>query len=119
MNYSSYDVTMNLTHPKHMGPLDSPYAGSGKNILALEKTIGAGDVTRGGTFEQAMLQALDKVSDAHKYAEDLAQTAIIDPDAVDAHDVTVAETMASMSFNITSNILNRLVQSWRDIINTR
>jgi flagellar hook-basal body complex protein FliE len=99
--------------------MDSPYAGSGKNILALEKTIGAGDVTRGGTFEQAMLQALDKVSGAHKYAENLAQTAIIDPDAVDAHDVTTAEAMASMSLNITSNILNRLVQSWRDIINTR
>jgi flagellar hook-basal body complex protein FliE len=119
MNYSSFDVTMNLTHPKHLGPLDSPYAGSGKNILALEEKIGAGDVTRAGTFEKAMLQALDKVSGAQKYADDLVQEAIVNPDAVDAHDITVAEAMASMSFNITSNILNRLVQGWRDIINTR
>jgi len=115
----SYEVSMVRTHPGHMGPLDSPYAGSGKNILALEKKIGAENITRAGTFEQAMLQALDKVSDTHRYAEDLAQEAIINPDAVDAHDVTIAESMASMSLNIAGNILNRLVQSWRDIINTR
>ena len=115
----SYEITMVRTHSGHMGPIDSPYAGSGKNILALEEKIGAGAATRAGTFEQAMLQALDKVSGAHKYAENLAVEAIINPDAVDAHDVTVAESMASMSFNITSNILSRLVQSWRDIINTR
>ena len=114
-----YDVTMVLTHPKHMGPLDSPYAGSGKNIIALRDKIGAGNVTRAGTFETAMLQALDNVSGAHKYAEDLTQEAIINPDSVDAHDISIAESMASMSFNITSNILNRLVQGWRDIINTR
>ena len=119
-----YNVTMVRTHPMHVGPwpqgaFDSPYTGSGKNILALEEKIGAGDITRAGTFEKAMLQALDKVSGAHKYAENLALEAITNPDAVDAHDITVAESMASMSLNITGNILSRLVQSWRDIINTR
>ena len=115
----TYSVTMLRTHPDHMGPLDSPYAGSGKNILALEKKIGAEGVTRAGTFETAMLQALDKVSGAQKYADIMQQEAIVNPDGVNAHDITIAEAMASMSLNITSNILNRLVQGWRDIINTR
>ena len=115
----NFDITMIQTHPKHMGPIDSPYFGSGKKILALEEKIGAGDVTRAGTFEKAMLQALDKVSGAEVYADKLVQEAIVNPDAVDPHDITVAEAMAGMSFNITSNILNRLVQGWRDIINTR
>jgi len=114
-----YDVSMVQTHSKHMGPLNSPYAGSGKKILALEEKIGVGDVTGAGTFKDAMLQALDKVSGAQNYAESLIQEAIVNPDAVDAHDITVAEAMASMSLNITQNILNRLVQGWRDIINTR
>ena len=119
MMIDTYNVTMLRTHPNHTGPLESPYTGSGKNILALEKKIGAEDVTRAGTFEQAMLQALDKVSGAHKYAEDLVQEAIVNPDGVNVEDITIAEAMASMSLNIAGNILNRLVQGWRDIINTR
>ena len=99
--------------------MESPYAGSGKKILALEEKIGAGDVTGGGTFQKAMLQALDNVSGAEKYADKLVQEAIINPDAVSVHDITIAEAMAGMSLNITSNILNRLVQGWRDIINVR
>ena len=112
-------ISMVRTHPNHMGPLDSPYAGSGKNILALEKTIGADGVTRAGTFEQALLQSLDKVSGAQQYASNLQQEAIINPDSVDVHDITIAQAEASMSLNITRTILSRLVQGWRDLINTR
>ena len=113
------EVSMLRTNPNHMGPLDSPYAGSGKNILALEKKIGAEGVTRAGTFETAMLQALDKVSGAQQFASTLQQEAIINPDSVDIHDITIAQAEASMSLNITRNILSRLVQGWRDLINTR
>ncbi|MDR2478691.1 MAG: flagellar hook-basal body complex protein FliE [Treponema sp.] len=113
------EVSMLRTNPNHMGPLDSPYAGSGKNILALEKKIGAEGVTRAGTFETVMLQALDKVSGAQQFASTLQQEAIINPESVDIHDITIAQAEASMSLNITRNILNRLVQGWRDLINTR
>ena len=115
----SFDVSMLRTHPDHMGPLDSPYAGSGKNILALEKKIGAEGITRAGAFETAMLQALDKVSGMHQYTSDLQKEAIINPDSVNVEDVTIAQTKANLSLNIARNVLNRLVQGWRDIINTR
>jgi len=112
-------ISMFQTNPKHMGPLDSPYAGNGKNILALEKKIGAEGITRAGTFEHAMLQALDKVSGAQQYASALSQEAIINPDAVDIHDLSIAQAEANMSFNAARNILSRMVQGWRDLINAR
>jgi flagellar hook-basal body complex protein FliE len=114
-----YQTIMVRTHPKHMGPIDSPYAGSGKNILALEQKIGAEGITRAGTFEQAMLQALDKVSGAQQYVGFLEEEAIINPDSVDIHDITIAQAEASMALNVTRNVLSRLVQGWRDLINTR
>jgi len=113
------NISMLQTHPNHMGPLDSPYSGSGKNILALEKKIGADSVTGAGTFEHAMLQALDKVSGAQQYASALSQEAIVNPDSVDIHDITIAQAEASMSLNAARNILSRLVQGWRDLINAR
>jgi len=115
----NYATTMIRTHPKHMGPPDSPYIGSGNKIIALEKKVGAQDVTRAGTFEQVMLQALDKVSGQQQIVSDLEKEAIINPDSVDIHDITIAQSLASMSFGITRNVMSRLVQGWRDLINTR
>ena len=115
----NYATTMVRTHPKHMGPVDSPYAGSGKNMLALEKKIGAEGITRDGTFHQVMLQALDKVSGAQQFVSALEKEAIINPDSVDIHDITIAQAEASMALGITRNVLSRLVQGWRDLINTR
>jgi flagellar hook-basal body complex protein FliE len=118
-NDTNYMVSMLRTHPNHMGPLDSPYAGSGNNILNLQKKIGAEGITGAGSFEKAMLQALDKVSGMQQYTSNLQREAIINPDSVDVHDITIAQAQANMSLNITRNILNRVVQGWRDIINTR
>ena len=102
-----------------MLPADSPYFGTPNKAIALEKKIGAQHVTRAGAFEHAMLQALDKVSGTQHFASDLQTEAIINPDSVDVHDVTMAQAEASMALNITRNILNRLTQGWRDLINTR
>jgi flagellar hook-basal body complex protein FliE len=114
-----YATTMLRTQPKHMGPVDSPYFGSGNKVIALEKKIGAEGVTRAGAFERAMLQALDKVSGAQQHVSNLEKEAIINPDSVDIHDITIAQAEAGMALGITRNILSRLVQGWRDLINTR
>jgi len=114
-----YQTTMIRTDPRHMGPVDSPYSGSGNNILALRDKIGADGITRAGTFEDVMLQALDKVSGAQNFVSELEKEAIINPDSVDIHDITIAQAEASMSFSIVRNVLSRLVQDWKDLINTR
>ena len=115
----NYATVMMRTHPKHMGPIDSPYAGSGNKVISLEKKIGAEGITRADTFQYSMLQALDKVSGAQQFAGALEREAIINPDSVDVHDITIAQSMANMSLGISRNILSRLVQGWRDLINTR
>jgi len=115
----NYATEMARTHPKHMGPVDSPYFGNGNKVIALEKKIGAEGITRAGTFEHAMLQALDKVSGQQQFTTNLEREAIINPDSVDIHDITIAQAESSMSLGITRNVLSRLVQGWRDLINTR
>jgi flagellar hook-basal body complex protein FliE len=95
------------------------YNGSGKGLAALGEVAGAESVMKDGSFDSTMLKALDKVSGYQQKADYMAQQAILDPDSLDAHDVSNAQAMASMSLNITRTILNRIVQSWRDIINTR
>jgi flagellar hook-basal body complex protein FliE len=129
VNSGWYDVvsgslSMRMTHPKHLsaGVYTRPggFTGPvGQSITGLEKITGAGAVTRAGTFEETMLLALDRVSAEDKFAGDLAQRAITEPDTVDIHDLTIAQAKAAMSLDITRNILSRLVQGWRDIINTR
>jgi flagellar hook-basal body complex protein FliE len=121
---SGDQVTMRLTHPRHL-PADAytrpgGFTGQpGQTVINLEKITGAGAITRAGSFEEAMLQALDQVSAVDKAASGLAQRAIIEPDTVDIHDLTIAQAKAGMSLDITRNVLSRLVQGWRDIINTR
>jgi flagellar hook-basal body complex protein FliE len=118
---------MTITHPKHMVSKNGPYtvggdtfaAGRGEVISELGNKIGAEAVLRSGTFEDVMLQTLDNVSAEKQFADNLIQQAIIDPESVDSHDITIAQAKASMSLNITRTILNRVVQGWKDIINTR
>ena len=113
------DLSLTTTHPKHMSFNSESYLNQGSKITEMGKKIGADAVTRSGTFQEAMLQALDKVSGYQQFASSLHEAAIIDPDSVDIHDITIAQAEASMSLNITRNVLSRLVQSWRDLINTR
>lgn len=114
-----YSMQMKLTHAKHTTPPDSPYFGTPNKVLALSDKIGAGHVTGAGTFEVAMLQALDKVSSAQLTASDKQKEAIINPGSIDIHDVTIAQAEASMALGVARNIMSRLVQGWRDLINTR
>lgn len=115
----NYAHELRATHPKHFSVPDSPYFGNGSKAIHLQKTVGAEGITRAGTFEHSMLQALDKVSDANIFASKLQQEAIINPDTVDIQDITIAQAQSDMALGITRNILSRLVQGWRDLINTR
>jgi flagellar hook-basal body complex protein FliE len=120
-------VPMAITHPKHLVPLKGPYTvggnafapGRGAVVSELENKIGAEAVIRSGTFEDTMLRALDKISGEQQFASNLAQAAITDPGSIDPHDITIAQAKAAMSLNIARTVLNRVVQGWKDIINTR
>ena len=112
-------LPINITHQDHIVGKPADFLALGNKISETGKKIGADAVIRSGTFADAMLGALDKVSAHHQFASGLHQAAIIDPDSVDIHDITIAQAQANLSLNITRNVLNRVVQAWRDLINTR
>jgi flagellar hook-basal body complex protein FliE len=112
-------VSMKVTHPNHFALNPAAPGNIGKNIIELKEKTGADAVVRSGVFEKTMLQALDRVSGDQQLASELSRQAVTDPGSVDVHDITIAQAKASMSLNITRNILSRLVQDWRDLINTR
>jgi flagellar hook-basal body complex protein FliE len=95
------------------------YNGTGAGIASLGKTIGADGVMKDGNFSETMLKAMDKVSSYQQQYDHIVQQAMIAPDSVNVEDVAMAEAQAAMSLNIARTILNRVVQAWKDIINTR
>ena len=113
------DLPLKVTHPNHMASETADFLAEGSKIVQTGNKIGADAVIRSETFWEALLGALDKVSAYQQFASSLNQAAFLDPDSVDPHDITVAQAEASMSLNLTRNVLSRLVQSWRDVINTR
>lgn len=73
----------------------------------------------GASFENALLKALEGVDAYQAKSEDLLQQMVVDPDSVDAQDVTIAMAEANLSLNLAKTILSRVVTAWKDVINTR
>jgi len=113
------DLPLKVTHPAHMASATADFLAEGNMISETGRKIGSDMVIRSGTFGDAMLGALDKVSAQHQFSSNLNQAALLDPDSVNVEDVSIAMARANLSLNLTRNVLNRLVQSWRDLINTR
>ncbi|MDR1596215.1 MAG: flagellar hook-basal body complex protein FliE [Treponema sp.] len=119
-------IPMVITNPKHMVPKGGPFSigghaaqGRGSLISEMGTMIGSDAVLRSGSFEDVLLRALDKVSAEQQFSADLVQKAITDPGSLDPQDITIAQAKAGMSLNIARTLLNRVVQGWKDIINTR
>lgn len=81
--------------------------------------LGEGSAVKGPSFEDALLKAMDGVNAYQMENTSLVQQMLVDPDSVDAHDVTLAMSRANMSLNIARTVLDRVVRAWRDLINTR
>jgi len=95
----------------------SEFAGRMGSILGGAEEGAA--ASEGGSFEDALLKALDGVNAYQSKAGDLEQQMIVDPDSVDAQDVTIAMAEANLSLNLAKTILSRVVTAWKDVINTR
>jgi len=112
-------LPLTQTHPEHIGGGTSSFQNKGSEIVELGRKIGAGGVIRPGLFENMLVSALDNVSALHQNASNLAEQALINPDSVNVEDITFAQQEAQLSLDLTRNVLNRIVQGWRDLINTR
>ncbi len=81
--------------------------------------MGALEEQPAATFEDAMFSAMNGVNADQIDSSKLIETMMTNPDAVDAHDVTIGMAKANMSLSITRTVLSRVVQAWKDVINTR
>jgi flagellar hook-basal body complex protein FliE len=112
-------IAMAMTNPRHMMPSAARSLSSGESISALGNKVGAEAVLGTGSFEDAMLAALDAVNADQNESSGLMEAMVVDPDSVDAHDVTIAMAKANLSLNITRTVLDRIVRGWKEVINTR
>jgi flagellar hook-basal body complex protein FliE len=108
---SQLNYTANVGAGQSAGSLGAVLGGS-----AAETEDGKAE---GASFENALLKAMDGVNAYQTKGDDLLQAMIVDPDSVDAQDVTIAMSEANLSLNLAKTILSRVVTAWKDVINTR
>ena len=98
-----HDVPLARTRAGH-------FAGSGD---AVQRTDGD------EAFSRMLFDSLGEVSRLEQAHTDLSIQAIIDPDSVHPHDVTIAANQASLALSLTRNVIDRVVQAYREITNLR
>ena len=70
-------------------------------------------------FRSMMFDGLNNVNQLQRNHAQLSLRAIIDPESVNPHDVTIAGAKANMSLNIARNVVDRVIRAYRDVINIR
>ena len=71
------------------------------------------------SFGSLLLDSLNSVNAMQQTSEALSVQSIVDPESVNTHDVTIAAAKASMSLSITKNVVDRVIQAYREIQNLR
>jgi len=110
------------TNPMHYtadgltGPLGG---GDAVNPASTSTKAPSAGAKSAASFEDALLKAMDGVNASQNKSEDMVQQMLVEPDSVDAQDVTIAMAEANMTLNIARTILSRVVTAWKDVINTR
>ena len=122
------DMMMGSMGARGMGP-QAPTIGSITPRAALiggaAGETGTGEVTAGtgaagqANFGDMLFESLQGVSNLEQEHSNLAVQAVLNPEEVDAHDVTIAAAQANMALSITKNVVDRVIQAYRDITNLR
>lgn len=71
------------------------------------------------SFGDALFGSLEEVNRHQVSHEELSIQAVLNPESVEAHDLTIAAAQAQTSLSITRNIVDRVIQAYRDITNLR
>ncbi|TVQ39976.1 MAG: flagellar hook-basal body complex protein FliE [Spirochaetaceae bacterium] len=70
-------------------------------------------------FRSMLFDGLNTVNQLQRSHAELSVQAIIDPESVHPHDVTIAGAKANMSLNIARNVVDRVIRAYRDVVNIR
>ncbi len=70
-------------------------------------------------FSRMLFDSLGEVSRLEQAHTDLSIQAVVNPDSVHPHDVTIAANQASLALSLTRNVIDRVIQAYREITNLR
>ncbi|MEW5813889.1 MAG: flagellar hook-basal body complex protein FliE [Spirochaetota bacterium] len=76
-------------------------------------------LTNGTGFGKILEDTLRGVNDLQQQSTALSQQMLVDPDSVDAHDVTIAMAKASTALSLAKAIIDRALKAYNEIINVR
>ena len=71
------------------------------------------------SFGQLFFDAINEVNNDQQIAHNISIQAASNPDSVEPHDVTIAMAKANLSLSISKNIVDRVVQAYREITTLR
>ena len=83
------------------------------------QSFGPAPASTSQSFSDLLIDSLNDVNAMQQTSEALSVQAVVDPESVNAHDVTLAAAKASMSLSITKNVVDRVIQAYREIQNVR
>ncbi len=83
------------------------------------QSFGPAPASTSQNFGDLLMDSLNSVNAMQQTSEALSIQAVIDPESVNAHDVSIAAAKASMSLSITKNVVDRVIQAYREIQSVR
>ena len=105
-------IELQRSDPRHIGA----------SQIRLRTGAAAGEAETEGPesgFGKLFFDALNNVNDLQHTTMDLTETMLTDPDSVDIHDVTVAIAEANLALSMTKAIMDRAIQAYQQVVNTR
>jgi flagellar hook-basal body complex protein FliE len=100
---TGHELRLLQTDPRHLaGRLDAPGEPAGRE-----------------SFAGMLADALGEVNSLQQDHDRLSLQAVLDPESVNSHDVTIAAAKANMSLSMTKSIVDSVLQAYREIINVR
>lgn len=103
MIVSTADVVLKTTNPKHIG---------------LENQV-KGDNDPVPNFSEALSKAFDKVNNLEINAQNMQLKMATEPESVNAHDVSIAQTQAELALSFAKSISTRLISSFNELTNIK
>jgi len=86
------------------------------DAMSAPKSIGAAPELAGSSFSDMLGQAVNKVNDTQQASTQLASAFEIGKSGVDLTDVMISSQKASVSFQALTQVRNKLVQAYQDIM---
>jgi flagellar hook-basal body complex protein FliE len=77
------------------------------------------NVDKGESFGAMLMKSLNQLSTTQNEADKLGMQAIVNPNEVNAHEVTIALEKASMSLSVAKTVIDRSVTGFKEILNIR